>query len=166
MEIKQLSSKDAKEYWELRIEALKENPESFVTVYDEALETKDPLEKYQEELSSELEITYGAFEEEKLIGSITLSLESARKMQHKGHILNMYVTPDYRKIGVGKELMDKIVEVAKSYKMEQLQLTVVSTIKAATTFYSKYGFETYGVEMKGLKLDDTYWDQNLMVLFL
>lgn len=41
--IRLLTKADAKQYWELRLQALQVNPEAFVTTYEEAVRQETPL---------------------------------------------------------------------------------------------------------------------------
>lgn len=47
-------------------------------------------------------------------------------------------------------------------KVEQLQLTVVSSNAAAIQLYSKLGFVGYGLEKRALRVDGHYFDEMLM----
>ena len=50
--IRLLTKADAKQYWELRLQALQVNPEAFVTTYEEAVRQENPLERVASNLSS------------------------------------------------------------------------------------------------------------------
>lgn len=59
MEIRQLNAGDAHIYRDLRIEALKKDPDAFGASLEEALEA--PLEKTIARLSDSSALTFGAF---------------------------------------------------------------------------------------------------------
>ena len=71
MEIRILKKEDAPLYWELRLEALKGNPEAFASSYEEALEKKKPIGEYEESLESKGAYTFGAFINGRLVGVVT-----------------------------------------------------------------------------------------------
>ena len=48
MEVKRLKDEDAKAYWELRLEALQNNPEAFGTSYEEALHRENPIQRVKD----------------------------------------------------------------------------------------------------------------------
>ena len=50
--IRLLTKADAKQYWELRLQALQVNPEAFITTYEEAVRQENPLERVASNLSS------------------------------------------------------------------------------------------------------------------
>ncbi|WP_331435161.1 GNAT family N-acetyltransferase [Bacillus sp. SA1-12] len=116
---------------------------------------------------SQESFTFGAFENEKLFGVVTLVKEKKSKLIHRANIFAMYVSPEKRGIGVGKYLILKAIKKAKeNEEIEQIYLTVVSTNSRAKRLYSSLGFKVFGKDKKALKLEQTYFDEELMVLFL
>lgn len=167
MEIKLLTPDDASAYWELRLEALQQSPEAFGTSYEEALQRINPIERVANNLQTEGNYTIGAFDQDKLVGMVTLSQESSLKMKHRANILAMYVSPQVRGKGVGKAVLKEAIHQAKRLEgMEKLNLSVVSSNEAAKNLYTQLGFKVFGVEEKALKVADTYYDEDHMVLFL
>jgi ribosomal protein S18 acetylase RimI-like enzyme len=77
----------------------------------------------------------------------------------------MYVRPAARNSGLGRRLLEAVVNHA-SGRVEQLLLSVVSENEAAHRLYQELGFSEYGREMKALKLGERYLDEILMVRFL
>lgn len=165
MEIRLLKPLDAENYRNLRLEALRKNAESFGSSYEE--EKENPIETYKSRLQSDVSFTFGAFEHEKLIGTVTLVRENKRKLKHKAHIFAMYVSPENRGRGIGKSLMVEAIRKTNDLEgIEQVHLTVVTTNESAKKLYSYFGFELFGREKRALKLDQAYFDEDHMVLFL
>ncbi len=167
MEVKRLGATDAEYYWNLRLEALQKNPEAFITTYDEAMQRQKPIETVAERLSDDSAFTYGAYENQQLLGVVTFVPGKHKKFEHKGEIFAMYVSPAARGKGVGRALIQACIVQAKSSSIEQIQLSVVSTNKPAKLLYEAMGFESYGEEKKAIKLGkEHYLDEDMMVLFL
>jgi ribosomal protein S18 acetylase RimI-like enzyme len=169
MEIRKLNSSDAEDYVRLRLEALRENPEAFVTTYEETVSIGHEalVQKTAKRLSSQEAFTIGAFVEERLVGVVTFMREQKTKQRHKGSVFAMYVTPSERGKGIGKRLLEELIERAKRLNgLEQLHLTVVSNNDAAVQLYRSLGFEVYGTERNAMKFEEQYWDEWLMVRFL
>ncbi|WP_313892050.1 GNAT family N-acetyltransferase [Psychrobacillus sp.] len=167
MEIRLLTAEDANAYWELRLEALLQNPEAFATSYEEAIERQHPVEKVANNLRTEGNYTYGALENGQLVGMLTLLVEQPLKLKHRANIFAVYVSPSIRGLGVGNTLVTKAIEKAKSIEsLVKLNLSVVSSNKQAKRLYEKLGFKVFGVEEKALKLADTYYTEEHMTLIL
>ncbi|MET3698866.1 ribosomal protein S18 acetylase RimI-like enzyme [Bacillus oleivorans] len=165
MEIRRLTPFDAEIYREIRLEALKLNAEAYSTRYEDEIER--PIKIYQERFRSNYSFTLGAFESEKLIGTVTVIREQHLKLHHRVNIVAMYVKPHVRGLGIGKALMNEAIQRAREWEgVEQIHLTVVSSNESARKLYSALGFQVYGTEKQAMKLGDTYWDEERMVLFL
>ncbi|WLR44361.1 GNAT family N-acetyltransferase [Bacillus carboniphilus] len=165
MIIRQLKPQDAENYLYLRLEALLNNPESFASSYEE--EKTRSIEKYKKRFESSGSYTYGAFQNDELIGVVTLVEERSVKLSHRATIVAMYVSSSRRGLGIGKNLMKRAIQKARELeRIEQIYLTVVSTNNAARSLYSSLGFEVYGIDKRALKVNGIYFDEELMVLFL
>jgi ribosomal protein S18 acetylase RimI-like enzyme len=167
VEIRILSTlEDAEKYRRIRLESLRKNPESFASSYEE--EKDLTIEDIKNEFLSDDSFTYGAFEDRELVGIITLHKEKLYKLSHRAHIGAMYVSPAKRSSGIGKVLMDEAIKKARSIEgLEQVYLAVVSTNESAKKLYSSWGFEIFGTEKNGLKLDhNIYYDVDFMILYL
>lgn len=165
MNIRLLQSSDAEEYRKLRLVALQKHPSAFASSYEEEKDRSAAI--YGERFQSEESFTFGAFEEEKLIGSVTLLKETKFKLKHRALIVAMYVTNDSRGKGVGKALISAALEKAKEIGgIEQIYLAVESTNEPAKRLYSSFGFEVFGKDIRAMKIEDNYYDEEHMVLFL
>lgn len=167
MEIRLLGAADAKKYWELRLEALKQHPEAFLTSYEDAVKRQNPIEQVASNFTTEGNYTFGAFDNEDLIGVVTLLQESAEKIQHRANIYAMYVTSKKQGIGVGKALMTEAINKAKRIKViEKINLSVMASNDKAKNLYEKFGFKVYGFEQNALKVNGVYFNDEHMVLHL
>jgi hypothetical protein len=91
LSIRQLTELDAEAYRDLRLEALQQNADAFATVFEEEL--KKSLDYYQKRFKQNNVWTFGYFDENQLVGVVTLIREQAKKLQHRSVIVAMYVTP-------------------------------------------------------------------------
>ena len=165
MEIRYLTSADAEDYWKLRLEALQQNPEAFATTYEDAIARQDPLKRVATNLDSSASITLGAYVENELVGVMTLAKEDLEKMRHKVNLFAVYVTPLMRGHKIGDALLSEVIQAAKQLPgVEKINLTVVTSNKAAIHLYEKQGFKSYGLESKAMKNGDIYLDEQLMSL--
>lgn len=165
MEIKVLTPLDAESYYILRLEALLDTPDAFSTLYEDAV--NKPIDKTRANLAAEHAVTFGAYEEGRLIGNMTLSRNTVPKMKHRASIFAVYVSPQFRGTGVANTLMDKMMEYADGWDgLERLDLMVASHNLRAKNFYLRYGFETYGTEVRSMKIGERYIDEDLMVKFI
>ncbi|WP_277584860.1 GNAT family N-acetyltransferase [Psychrobacillus antarcticus] len=167
MEFRRLVAEDASAYWELRLEALQNSPEAFGTSYEEAIQRDNPIERVKGNLKVKGNYTFGAFDQYKLIGMVTLTQESSLKMKHRANIFAMYVSLAGRGKGIGKSLMELAIDQAKdSHEIEKINLCVVSSNDIAKNLYHKLGFVVFGTEEMALKVGDTYYEEHHMSLIL
>lgn len=164
-EIRVLSESDVDSFWQLRLRALKEEPESFGVAYEESANT--PIADVAKRLqSSDDSFILGAFMPT-LIGMLGFYRRHELKIRHKGTIWGMYVAPEGRGQGVGEALMLAAIARATAIpNLEQLLLTVVTKNEAARNLYLSLGFQPYGIEREALKLGDRFLDEEMMILKL
>lgn len=86
------------------------------------------------------------------------------RIQHKAE-LAISVLKEYWGKGVGQLLMKTLLDYAKETSfIETVYLEVVSENKRAIKLYEKFGFKTYGTNKRAIKINDSYYDWNLMRL--
>jgi len=165
MNICVLDESDAQLYQELRLSALKINPEAFGSTYER--EVKFSLESVVERLKPMKDkFVLGAFDDNgSLVGIVTFMRDNSLKTAHKGSVYGMYVAPEMRGQGLGKSLMLELITKTRNCEgLEQINLTVVSENDFAKKLYKSVGFEVYGVERNSLKYNGQYFNEDLMVL--
>ncbi|MGD0601540.1 MAG: GNAT family N-acetyltransferase [Terriglobales bacterium] len=157
IQIRRLTPADAALYRDIRLEALRCNPEAFGSTFD--AENAQPLTFFSDRIGgSEV---FGAFDGSELVGIAGLLIGKGQKEAHKGRLVGMYVRPSTRKAGVGRRLVETMVESARHH-VELIQLAVVSDNEQARRLYARLGFVEYGLERKALKQDGRYDDEVLM----
>jgi GNAT superfamily N-acetyltransferase len=105
----------------------------------------------------------GAFRGGELIGTAGFAIQQGEKNAHKGRLWGMYVRPSSRSLGVGRLLMNAVLDVARQ-NVELIQLSVVRENRSARNLYESVGFLEFGMELKALKQGDKYYDEVHMAL--
>lgn len=165
-DIRPLTEADAAAFSALRLEGLERCPQAFSTSA-EVWRTLS-LEAVKERIRSHPEgsFTLGAFVQGALCGTAGLRRLDGKE-RHKAQIWGVYVTEGARGRGIGKTLLEALIERAKTYPdLEQLSLGVTTEQAAARRLYASFGFEVWGLERRALKLPDRYVDEEYRVLRL
>jgi ribosomal protein S18 acetylase RimI-like enzyme len=109
----------------------------------------------------------GAFVDGVLVGTGGFYSSKNLKERHKGHIWRVYVTAAMRGSGVGRNIMNAVLDRAASVEgIEQIRLLVATTQAAAMGLYQSLGFQSFGRERRALKIGERYVDEEHMVLHL
>lgn len=161
LQIRRLGSSDAALYREIRLEALRKNPEAFGSTFE--IESAQPLAWF-EAVVARADI-FGAFLDDVLVGIAGYAVQEGSKQAHKAQLWGMYVRAAGRNLGLGERLVAAVLDHARG-RVEAVQLTVVSDNAAARRLYDAMGFVEYGYEKRALKQDGRYYDEVLMAKFL
>ncbi|GAC1359053.1 MAG: GNAT family N-acetyltransferase [Herpetosiphon sp.] len=167
MIIRRLTQADVVQFRVLRLRALQEHPAAFGRSHEEM--EAQPIATTAAHLQSDHaphNFVLGAFDQS-LVGIVGFVREQGKKVQHKGTVWGMYVARDATGRGIGRALLERLIsEVRMQDGVSQIMLSVVSTNTSAQRLYAALGFERYGREPRALKLGDTYFDEDLLVLRL
>lgn len=165
MDIRFLTANDASEWWRLRLEALEGDPEAFSSSVEEhrALSQEDVRRRLG--LPGTDSFVVGAFRDGRLEGVAGFHRESGPKSRHKGRVWGVYLTPAQRGTGIGRIMMQTLLQRASSIEgVELVLISVATTQLAATNLYHSLGFESFGREPNALKVGGRYIDEEYMVL--
>jgi ribosomal protein S18 acetylase RimI-like enzyme len=155
--IRLLGAGDAALYRDIRLEGLAQHPDAFSSAFE--TEKTEPLSRFAERLESS--DVFGAFRGGELLGVLGFFIHSGPKRAHKGALWGLYVRPQGRRAGIGRQLMEAAVAHAGLH-VELVQLTVTSSNRVARRLYASLGFIEYGIETNALKVDGRYYDDVLM----
>jgi ribosomal protein S18 acetylase RimI-like enzyme len=157
--IRPLTSSDAPARRALRLEALREFPAAYGSIYE--VEAEWPIEKFAE-LPPENDGRFaGAFAGEEMIGMAVIMRSSARKGGHWAHIYSMYVRPAYWGSGVAEAIVEHLMEFARG-RFEYVELSAMEGNSRAKRFYERLGFREYGRRPASMRNGDEYLDEYLL----
>lgn len=157
--VRQLTAADAAAFRDIHLEALQAQPAAFAAAYEE--DCDQPSAAYAQRLE-QLTIL-GAFADDGLAGVVTLQRHAQLKRRHVAMLWGMYVKPAARGTGLAEALFEAALHRAQS-EVDQLELYVQVGNARARRFYVRYGFETYGIMRRSLRVDGVDHDAEMMVL--
>lgn len=162
--IRRLTPDDADTSRHLRLRALQDHPEAFGSAYEETAQLT--VEDFAQRLANG--VTLGAFDEDAHVGTVFLAIRTRVKTRHTAQINAMYVVPEQRGKGIGKQLVQAGLDYLRAYapQVELVYLSVAVGNVAAKALYTSMGFVTWGVQPRALKIGETYVDFEEMVLHL
>ena len=157
--IRKLAACDAAAFQALRLEGLANHPCEFGTAYEEEAclsigEIERRLDQGQ---------IYGAFLDGNLAAVAGFRRYDRIKKRHKAELFGVYVKKGARGKKLGEAVVRHVIAVARR-DAEQLLATVASLNLPAKALYAKLGFQVFGVEPRGQKVGDRYYDQEHLVL--
>lgn len=167
MEIRMLAEEDAAAFRDIRLRALHDHPEAFAASFDE--ESSVPIEKIQDFLRTTTAEGFilGTFDDRQLAGIVSFFRNRRQKMRHKAHIGEMYVAPEARGRGIGRQLLAGVIARARSLDgLEEIVLAVTAGNERARLLYTSAGFEPYALDPNLLKVGDRYYTIEWLALRL
>lgn len=143
--IQRISPEMALVFKEVRLRALKESPLAFGSTYaKERLLTEGEWHLRAARWSvAENDAILLAFDGESACGIVGSYREPER--WERAQVISMWVDPEYRRAGLGKALIDAVVEWNRERGVSELVLMVTSVNATAMAFYERLGFSKTGV---------------------
>ena len=158
--IRELTINAADGFLQLKKIGLSTDPNSFIA------DISDDPPSYLNEVRKRInnasaangDIILGAFKD-KLIGIVSVTRNKSKKRFHKAELHGMYIIPQYRGIGLGKKLLESILEISKEMKgLEEIELIVAAHNDNVVKLYENFGFKKTYLEKNALKVDNGYID--------
>ena len=147
IEYKRLTEKELNTIIKMRIDQLTEEYTSSGRTVPENIDLETALmDFYKRNLSAGTYVSWLAFDGEKIVGTSGMSF--AEKPPYftcvsgrLGILSSMYTDPDYRRMGIATELLDRVVKEAKDYGCGTIYITASDV---GVKLYEAYGFKHNG----------------------
>jgi ribosomal protein S18 acetylase RimI-like enzyme len=165
IEIRFLTADDAEAYSAVRLEALERDPEAFSSSAEE--HKKLTLSEIKIRLTGNPPNNFvaGVFKAGRLLGTAGFYRETGPKVRHKGHIWGVYLAVELRGKGIGRQMMQAVIERAEKLEgLEQILISVAATQTAAIALYRALGFVSFGTEPRALNVNGQHIDEIYMSL--
>lgn len=166
MIIRKIKNDEFEAYWDLRLFALKESPESFGRSYEEEIivPLEARIQRMKDRMSPE-NVLFVVEDDGNFVGMTGVVRLTTPKTKHISFIWGVYVMPSHRGLKLGRQLMEKAIAQAREWDgVKQLNLSVVSSNLPARRLYEKLGFVGWGTEPNALCVNDVYYDETHMTL--
>lgn len=167
MQIRKMVKTDAEVYRDLRLRALQTNPEAFGGSYEDSREHDLDFFRGRIPEPDSDSVIFVAEDDGQLMGMMGLLRPERQKMKHRAMIWGVFVDPQVRGKGLGRQLMDTMMtHVRQLDGLRHVSLSVVTANTAALKLYESYGFTIWGTEPETLLVEGTYYDEYYMNLRL
>lgn len=164
--IRKLLPNESNSYRKLRLQCLKNYPNYFTTNYEDEKTKEKLFFQHYIEQSDKNNFVIGAFHDKHLIGISGFKRHEAKKINHSGIIIQVYVNSEYQGRNIGSNIIKYTLDEAfKIDGIEQIEIGVISINDNAENIYRKIGFEAFGLQKNFLKIDNLYYDHKMMMIF-
>ncbi|MCS7024717.1 MAG: GNAT family N-acetyltransferase [Bryobacteraceae bacterium] len=164
--IRELTLADYDAYWQLRLEALENEPLIFGEDPSEHRALSRSAIEQRFGCSGGGNFVLGAFAQQRLVGTAALTRAERIKRRHKAMVWGVYVQPAWRGRGIATRLLQELIARAKRMQGLALLHLTVTTTNPAKRIYDSLGFVQTGVEPMSMKCGERYIDEYFMVLRL
>jgi ribosomal protein S18 acetylase RimI-like enzyme len=157
LEITHLPPERWKEARDIRLTALQTEPTAFGSSYEEEVNFTEA--EWKRRTANAL----FALLDNRPVGTITYLINERTKTKHIAQIFGVYVDPDYRGHGVGRKMLEKVLDlIGENKNIVKVRLTVNVQRIAAITLYKSSGFVIVGVLKKELRVGEEFYDEVIM----
>lgn len=151
IKIRAATEEDAENMLAIQSEVLAE-VDYLITTLEEFQQTIDEQRKWiQGKLENERELILIAQYQEKIVGWLVFQSPNRKRLAHTGSF-GMMILKEYRGLGIGKCLLEKLLKWAElNLYIEKISLGVFSTNESAIALYKKMGFVEEGRKINEIK---------------
>jgi GNAT superfamily N-acetyltransferase len=163
VQIRALSTLDAAAFKDLRLQAIADAPSAVWSTAEEVAALT--LDEVGARIGQDANVVvHGAFDGQRLVGIAGLRRESLAQVAHKALLWGVFVAPGYRRDGLGRQLIERAIEQARTIGVLQLHLAVNTENVSARSLYVSLGFKSYGVEPRSMRVGTRFYDEEHMIL--
>ena len=158
MAIVRLLPHHAPAYRALMLDAYARHPDAFTSSVDERAAL--PLAWWEARLAQTPDAAvavWASMAGDAIQGVAGLSFERREKVRHKATLFGMYVHPEQRAQGLGRQLVDAVLTHARALPhIALVQLTVSEGNAGAIALYRAAGFEPWGCEPLAVRVGEGF----------
>lgn len=157
LEIRRLPVRRWREYRDLRLEALRNDPAAFGSSPEEE-------ERFgEEEWRRRIRNAVFALVDGEPVGMVAVVFNDRPKTRHVVDVFGVYVRPEHRGRGVGARLLGSALRLVRRRNgVVKVKLTVNPEQRAALGLYERAGFVVAGRLSKELKIGSSFYDELVM----
>jgi RimJ/RimL family protein N-acetyltransferase len=150
----------------LRRQMLEDAPWAFTATAEEDIGC-DP-ERLAARIVEPGQAIVGAFDAKgRLVGAAGLVRNPKKKLSHRALVWGVYVTPSARGMGIAREVMNAIFDVARFWPgVTSLALCASERAEVAQRLYQSLGFKIWGIEPAAVEIGGHRYAEAHMVAFL
>lgn len=159
---------EAEAYARLRRAMLVDVPRAFSSSPGEARgEQADSIVEYLSDPHHAIIVVDHPEKPGELAASAGINRMMHRKMRHRADIWGVYCVPDLRGRGLGRAVMLRAIEHARSWDgVEVVALSVSARSPEAIALYESLGFVRWGTEPDAMRIDGESFDEVHLALHL
>ena len=132
-------------YKKIRLETLKQEPNAFSSKYEDALLYSDDF--WKKLLRDRKTIFLFAKKSNEVIGVIRVTFNDSEEPPDTALIGGAYVKKEYRRLGIGNQLLDTLLKLTAAKKnIKTIRLYVKESQIPAIMLYKHAGFKTIGMK--------------------
>ncbi|PID67107.1 MAG: N-acetyltransferase [Fusobacteriales bacterium] len=138
-------------------------------IYDEGIKTniatfQENVPKYEDWDFSHLnEFRYVGIIDEKIVGWVALSPISSRAVYLGVVELSIYISENFRGLGIGKKLVDYIIEKTENNNVWTIQSSIIEENSASIELHKKCGFRMVGYRERIAKDKNGVWKNTILM---
>lgn len=168
LKIEKLQLKDWQEQRRLKLAFAKNNPQATCADFKQESKLTDVAwQQYLKDLLDNGSVIFIAKLEDKIVGMAGVSREKSPKCHHVAIIFNVYVEEEYQGKGIGKMLIQELMDdTKKDPTLAKFNLDVTTTQESAINLYKRLGFEIVGELKKEYKVNGKFYDVYEMEKYL